>query len=412
VHVRVIEGVDLGTSATGGADKPLTVGTAPGNELQLRDDTVSRYHLELSVGEGGVRLRDLGSLNGTFLGAVRVESATVPAGATVRIGSTNLVVEAAGAIPTKRDAKAVAIPGFVAESEGMRRVASVVHKLAPTMVSVLIEGETGTGKELVARAIHDLGRRAAGPFVVVDCASLAPSLIASELFGHERGAFTGAERRHLGAFERAHGGTIFLDEVGELPLELQPTLLGVLERRVVLRVGGEGEVPVDVRVLSATNRDLRAAANQGSFRADLYFRLAVARITIPPLRERPEDIPALVEHFAAALTGVPGSAPFDEATLRALSSHHYGGNVRELRNIVESALATGELGALGGPVSMPREYALLPYREARAQAIAAFEQSYLSALIEASEGNASEAARRAKMDRPYLLALLRRHGLR
>jgi len=290
---------------------------------------------------------------------------------------------------------------------------------------VLLHGETGTGKEVLARALHDLSERRNRPFEVVDCGSMAPSLIASELFGHERGAFTGAHNDHAGAFERAHGGTVFLDEIGELPLDLQPMLLGVLERRRFKRVGGVRERCVDVRVVAATHRDLRNATNLGTFRADLYFRLAVARVVIPPLRERPEDIGALVRRFAEQLTGDPNAQPFDRATLTALEAHPWSGNVRELRNVVESAVALGSVVLEGGgssdsPASFGRgdanplgdDLLALPYREARAHAVAAFERSYLRNLTEVCSGNASEAARRAKMDRPYLLGLLRKHGLR
>jgi DNA-binding NtrC family response regulator len=286
---------------------------------------------------------------------------------------------------------------------------------------------------VLARAVHDLSDRRDQPFEVVDCGSMAPTLIASELFGHERGAFTGAHAERAGAFERAHGGTVFLDEIGELPLDLQPMLLGVLERRRFKRVGGAKERSIDVRVVAATHRDLRNATNLGTFRADLYFRLAVARVVIPPLRERPEEIEPLVRHFAEQLTGDPNAQPFDRATLEALESHPWSGNVRELRNVVESAIAIGSVVLEGTHVGQTSEGGgqvadLLssqqtpdsaaqvgfdqPYREARSHAINNFERAYLSWLIQACGGNASEAARRARMDRPYLLGLLRKHGLR
>jgi len=302
----------------------------------------------------------------------------------------------------------------VAASPSMHEISCAVERLGGSNVSVLVQGETGTGKELIARAIHEAGPRAKGPFVVVDAGALPATLIASQLFGHERGAFTGAEKRQEGAFELAHGGSIFLDEIGELPLAVQPALLGVLERRSFRRLGGKEDIQVDVRVISATHRDLRAEANQGTFRADLYFRLAVARIEIPPLRERPEDIEPLVEHFAREITGAPG-LPFSEATMAALRAHRWSGNVRELRNVVESALAMGTVSLDGLASVAPdtaRSGAIVPYRAARAEALAAFERRYLRSLIEATGGNASAAARAASMDRPYLLSLLRRHGLR
>jgi len=311
------------------------------------------------------------------------------------------------------------LPGVIAQSPAMRKVVRTIARLAGSNVTVLLHGETGTGKEVLARALHDLSERRDRPFEVVDCGSMAPTLIASELFGHERGAFTGAHGEHAGAFERAHGGTVLLDEIGELPIDLQPMLLGVLERRCFKRVGGVRERRVDVRVIAATHRDLRNATNLGTFRADLYFRLAVARVEIPPLRDRTEDIAALVRRFAEQLTGDPDAQPFDRQTLSALEAHPWSGNVRELRNVVESAVALGsvelepDVGSQAHTTAALADDLLgLPYREVRAHAVAAFERSYLRQLMDACGGNASEAARRAKMDRPYLLGLLRKHSLR
>jgi hypothetical protein len=304
VRVQVIDGPDRGLvyDPTGAG---VAVGTSPDNEIVLTDPTVSRYHLELRA-EDGVLVKDLGSRNGTFVNDVRIREAIVPVGARVRVGYTVLSLLDAGQGLPAPPLPTPDVPGLVAASPVMQDIARAVDRLARSNVSVLVQGETGTGKELIARAIHESGTRASGPFIVVDAGALAPTLIASHLFGHERGAFTGAERRQEGAFELAHGGSIFLDEIGELPLSIQPALLGVLERRSFRRVGGKEDIQVDVRVISATHRDLRAEANQGTFRADLYFRLAVARIQIPPLRERQEDIEALVEHFAREITGAPG----------------------------------------------------------------------------------------------------------
>jgi DNA-binding NtrC family response regulator len=351
------------------------------------------------------------------------------------IGSLAVVLEPDSAsIPPplpKAEEETPEIPGLIAAGPQMREVARSIARLAKSNVTVLLHGETGTGKEVLARAVHELSDRKDQPFEVVDCGSMAPTLIASELFGHERGAFTGAHAERAGAFERAHGGTVFLDEIGELPLDLQPMLLGVLERRRFKRVGGQKERSIDVRVVAATHRDLRNATNLGTFRADLYFRLAVARVIIPPLRERPDDIEALVRHFAEQLTGDPNAQPFDRATLEALEAHPWSGNVRELRNVVESAIAIGSVvlegthvgttGEGGAPPDLLSDAPAgdgaqpgfeLPYREARSHAINNFERAYLSWLIQACGGNASEAARRARMDRPYLLGLLRKHGLR
>jgi DNA-binding NtrC family response regulator len=406
--IKVIEGPDRGLVQVRTGDS-LSVGTSPDNDMVLTDQTVSRYHLELRAGEG-VRVRDLGSRNGTFVGNVRIFDGVLPVGARIRVGRTALaltdaVTERAADLPGSPE-----LPELVGVSLSMQEVARAIKTLAPSGVSVLVQGETGTGKELVARAIHENSPRAKGPFVVVDAGALPPTLIASQLFGHERGAFTGAERRQQGAFELADGGTIFLDEIGELPLAVQPALLGVVERRSFRRLGGKEDIQVNVRLISATHRDLRAEANHGTFRADLYFRLAGARVVIPPLRERPEDIEPLVEHFVREITGTPGS-PFSEATMASLRAHRWSGNVRELRNVVESALALGNISLEGGTPAeagaVEGAVVVKPYRVARAEALVSFEREYLTHLIERTGGNASAA-----MDRPYLLSLLRRHGLR
>jgi DNA-binding NtrC family response regulator len=428
VSIQVLDGKARGLTVELLPNQPVSVGKSPDNQLLLDDMTVSRYHVELTLRRGEIEVRDLESMNGTYIGEVRVARALVRPGTKLTIGSNTVLLHAeVGDLPSPRPEpeEVVEHPNVIANSPAMRKVLQTIGRLAASNVTVLLHGETGTGKEVLARALHDLSDRRNEPFEVVDCGSMAPTLIASELFGHERGAFTGAHGDHAGAFERAHGGTVFLDEIGELPLDLQPMLLGVLERRRFKRVGGVKERSVNVRVIAATHRDLRNATNIGTFRPDLYFRLAVARVVIPPLRERPDDIAPLVRRFAEQLTGDPNSQPFDSQTLAALEAHPWSGNVRELRNVVESAVALGSVeleGDMSGepPAEIAREEAAalpenllsLPYREARAHAVAAFERSYLRRLSAACGGNASEAARRAKMDRPYLLGLLRKHGLR
>jgi DNA-binding NtrC family response regulator len=425
VSLVVTAGKGRGVSAELLPGQPLGIGKSPDNPLQLDDMTVSRYHAELILRRTEVEVRDLDSMNGTYIGDVRVSRALVRPGTLLTIGANTILLTADADAPRSSRAEPephVELPGVIATSPAMRKVVRDIARLASSHVTVLLHGETGTGKEVIARALHEQSERRKAPFEVVDCGSMAPALIASELFGHERGAFTGAHGEHAGAFERAHGGTVFLDEIGELPLDLQPMLLGVLERRRFKRVGGTRERSVDVRVVAATHRDLRSATNLGTFRADLYFRLAVARVEIPPLRERPEDIEALVRRFAEQLTGDPSVRPFDRETMLALESHPWSGNVRELRNVVESAVALGSVVLETEPGSeththqyappLPDSLLTLPYREARAHAVAAFERVYLRELTEACGGNASEAARRAKMDRPYLLGLLRKHNLR
>jgi DNA-binding NtrC family response regulator len=419
LRVVVERGVDAGTSACSEGGN-LTIGTAPGNHLLLTDPKVSRYHVELTPMGAQIRVADKGSTNGTRVGPAVFHGAavSVPAGTRIELGDTELRLEDAGVIVLElRDTAA----GMVGRSPAMRQLMASVQRLATSDAAVLVLGESGTGKELVARALHDLGPRAQAPFVTVDCASLSPTLVASELFGHERGAFTGADRTHVGAFERADGGTLFLDELGELPEPLQAALLGALERRRFRRVGGSREIDVNVRVVSATNSDLRSRVNAGNFRLDLFYRIAVVLLEIPPLRERSVDVRPLVEHFLAqAGRAMPAEALFEAVDLRALEQYAWPGNVRELRNAVLRALATGEApqpdplrravaaGVGPDPVDALVE---LPYREARRSLLDHFELRYLQALLARSGNNVRAAARGARMDRTYLTELLRRHGL-
>ncbi len=417
LSIAVARGPDAGRYVECATGASASVGTADDSDVRLRDQTVSRYHLELSPARDGVRVVDLGSTNGTFVGSVRIERAVVPRGAQLRLGDTVIVVDAAAGVadgpPALDD-----LPGMVIASDAMRDVARRVRTVAALASPVLVQGETGTGKELVTKAIHDLGASHEGPFVVVDCGALPAALMEAELFGHEKGAFTGADRARRGAFERAEGGSVFLDEIGELPVVAQAALLGVLERRSFRRVGGEREIATTARVLAATNRDLRQEVNRGTFRADLYYRLAVGRISVPPLAERPEEIPALAEHFTRELTG--GAESLDDAVIAALSRASWPGNVRELRGAVERVIAFGpaEVGVeasregRAAPTVEPEDGASPRYRDAKAAAIAAFDRAYLTKLLESTGQNVSEAARRARMDRPYLISLMKRHGLR
>ncbi len=417
LEAEVVEGPDAGATRKA-VSEHLSVGTAEGNDLVLTDPTVSRYHLELVRRHDGVLVIDHGSTNGTVFEGARIERAVVGPNATLRIGHTALRVGDGGRVTVElHDGDEWA--GLFGRTPVMRRLMARVRRAARSDSPVLLVGESGTGKELIARALHKEGPRAKGPFVVVDCGALSPALVASELFGHERGAFTGADRRHEGAFERADGGTLFLDEVGELPPALQPALLGALERRRFRRVGGRDEVSVDVRLVSATHRDLRAEVNDGRFRLDLYYRIAVVVLAVPPLRERVEDVPLLVEAFLRE-AGVDG--PVDEVVppdaMTALCAHHWPGNVRELRNVVEAMLVMGEPPAMAGPDAPaagadPIDGVLaLPYRDARNALLADFERRYLTRLLDRAAGNVSRAAREARMDRTYLIKLLNRHSLK
>ncbi len=415
VVARVVDGVDRDATWTG---ERGSIGTAKDNDLVLSDPTVSGYHLRVAAEKGGIRVSDFGSTNGTFLGDARVDAGLVPPGTRLRLGRTLVALEA-GEPTTVELHEADRLGELRGRTRVVRRLMQDVSRVARSHVAVLLVGESGTGKELVARAIHSQSPRASGPFVTIDCGSLTPSLVASELFGHEQGAFTGASRTRRGAFEHADGGTLFLDEIGELPPELQTSLLGALERRKFTRVGGHDEITVDVRVVAATNRDLRAEVNAGSFRLDLYYRLAVVTLEIPPLRDRPEDIPLLIEHFLEAegyTGGVRSLLPAE--TLADLGRHRWPGNVRELRNFVQATLAMGEPVALGDDAERPASpegfarFTALPYAQARSALLGEFEAVYLERLLTKSDGNVAQAARHAEMARSHLNELLRRHKLR
>jgi DNA-binding NtrC family response regulator len=420
--VDVLEGPDAGTSLTVDCER-LSVGSAPGNDLVLGDKTVSRYHLELVQLQRGVQVVDLGSTNGTLIAGVQLERGVVQPGTIIELGASKLRIKAGEQAMVELHG-GDRFGGLRGATAAMRRLMARAHKIAATEVPVLLIGESGTGKEVIARALHEHSARTAGPFVTVDCGALSPHLVSSELFGHERGAFTGADQQRRGAFELANGGTIFLDEVGELPADLQTYLLGALERRSFRRVGGAQDIHVDVRVVSATNRDLRAEVNAGGFRLDLYYRLAVTHLEVAPLRERIDDIPLLVEHFIEQ----HGSAATVEQVLPAdtrerLRGYRWPGNVRELRNLVEVSLAMGEALDLGDQLSVDQEGTLLagpamarleqlPYKEARESLLHEFERRFLAALLRRADGNVSRAAREAGMNRSHLNDLLRRHRLR
>jgi len=405
IDLAVIGGPDAGRSfsATG---KRVVVGTAEGVDLVLTDPTVSRFHCELVLEAGRPIVRDLGSKNATLVDGIAVIAAPLADGATLTLGKTTLrFVREPGALRpvlSTRDR----FGALIGHSLAMRSVYEVLERAAASDVTVLLRGETGTGKDLAAASIHQESPRRDGPFVVVDLAAAPGALLASELFGHRRGAFTGADRDRVGAFESARGGTVFLDEIGDLDLDLQPHLLRVLETRTVQRVGDTARIPVDVRVIAATHRDLRADVNSRRFRSDLYYRLAVLEVTLPPLRERTDDIPLLVAAIAADLEDVPEGVR-DPAWVAALLKHPWPGNVRELRNHVERVAGVGRYATATSEVDVS-----IPLKDARARWVQLFESRYLAALLAAHGGNVSAAARAAGIDRVHFYRLLGRAGLR
>ena len=418
LELLVLDGAQAGRRVPLTASRPLVVGTSDEATLPLEDTSVSRLHLELRLDGARVRAVDLDSTNGSYLGGHRFEAAELVPGAVLRIGETHLQLLTEGAQDPLPPSSATAFGELLGKSHAMRSVFAILERAARTDTTVLITGETGTGKEVTAEAVHSQSRRSDGPFVVVDCASIPANLVESELFGHVKGAFTHAERDRAGAFRSANGGTIFLDEIGELPVELQSRLLRVLETQTVKPVGSNVYERVDVRVVAATNRDLEEEVRQRRFRSDLFFRLAVIRVRLPPLRDRLEDIPFLARHFARKLAEDGERLPLAPNAVAALMAHDWPGNVRELYNVVRQASALSPTqrslvaalrpeGASPSPNSFDAFFDL-PFREARKAANSAFERAYVEHAIEEAGGNVTKAAQRAGLHRNMLHRILAR----
>jgi DNA-binding NtrC family response regulator len=410
----VIKGPDRGETVRLG-DKPVSFGSAPTCDLVLSDKTVSRKHLEAALVGDEVILTDSGSTNGTFIQGSRFEKISVGFGAEVKLGRTVIKFLPDEEVVDPEPLESNAFGTIVGGDTKMRQLFKLLTDVALTNATVLIEGETGTGKELIAEEIHNHSPRRDGPFVVFDCGSVPRELIESMLFGHVKGSFTGAITDRRGAFAEAHGGTIFLDEIGEMALDLQPSLLRVLDKRAVRKVGSNTYEKIDVRVVAATNRDLRAEVAKKAFREDLYYRLAVIRVTVPPLRERGADIPLLIGHFIQSFG--PGLTVAQEDMAR-LQRHSWPGNVRELRNVIERACL------LSKETSINIEDALveqappgigirtdLPFKEAKGQLVEMFEREYIEDLMRRHAGNLSAAAREAQIDRKHLRELIRKYDL-
>lgn len=424
IRATVVEGPDSGRTVS--VSDLLSIGTAEGNNLVLTDPTVSRFHVDLERVGDRISVSDHGSTNGIIVKQARIERGAVVPGTILELGRSRIRVDDGESAEIELHDQD-ALGDLFCGAPVMRQLVARVRRLATSPASVLLLGETGSGKEIVARTLHELRHPAGAPFEIVDCGSLQPTLIGSELFGHEKGAFTGADRQHQGAFERAKGGTIFLDEIGELPLSLQATLLGALERRTFRRLGGKTPIEFNAQVICATHRDLREEVNSGSFRQDLLYRIAVFTLRIPPLREHKEDIPRLVEHFArhAGHSG-PIEEVFPPPVMEALARHRWPGNVRELRNAVEAALVWGdEFSAARAPMEpeadvehkepradRSRSISLEPMLELEfSQARAQFEGEYIKGMIELCSGNVAEAARRARVNRSYLFRMLKKYGI-
>lgn len=439
IKLVVLEGADQGREFIIEKSK-VYLGRSSVNDIQLTDKSISSTHLELRAEEEGYLLRDMGSTNGTTLQGCRLRELYINPGVPFKVGSSTLKLSPLDEeieIPLSEEER---FGGVIGRSVPMREVFATLAKVAPTELTVLVEGDTGTGKERVARAIHESSRRKNKPYVVLDCSAIPKDLMESYVFGHEKGAFTGAVAQRVGAFEAADGGTLFLDEIGELDLSLQPKLLRVLENREYKRVGSHRTQRADVRVVAATNRDLRAMVNEGTFREDLYFRLSIVNIQLPSLAQRRDDLPLLVEHFLAEAA----LGRSDGAKLRltadafdAILAYSWPGNVRELKNVIIRAaslsstpvIERAELHLRGQLFAQPQAERAEPalsasqpspfeidldqdFKDAKQALVERFEAEYLKALIDKYDGNISQASRATGLTRYHLRELLKKYDLK
>ena len=406
--VVVVDGADAGKSIDRDQGS-IVIGTQDGVDLQLTDPAVSRYHAELQLLPEGVLVKDLDSRNGVRLGGHRIDRVVLSPGTRMQVGRSTLEIRPR-AVQTDSEPALDTYGAFVTADPTTQRMLEQLRRVAQTDATVLIEGETGSGKELLAQALHETSPRSCGRLQVVDCGAASPTLVESQLFGHNKGAFTGAVDHKPGGFEAANGGTVFLDEIGELPLDLQPKLLRALEAKTIRRLGDTRDRAIDVRFVAATHRDLTSMVSVGSFRQDLYFRIAVVRVQVPPLRNRPYDIPLIAERLLRRIRGP--EATLAPAAIGALTSYDWPGNVRELRNIIErAATLTPRPRIEASDLFGLREPARRAFREAKEEVIARFEQRYVEALLRRHDGNISRAAREAGLSRNALYALMKRAGL-
>ena len=403
MSLEVVAGPDAGLThmLTAGS---LTLGTGAECDVRLTDPSVSRLHATVDLLAGAVMVRDLGSKNGTHYLEARIEQARVPMGGSLRLGRTTVrfsPAQSAQPLSTKE-----ALEGLLGRSLSMRALFSRLERLGPSDVSVLLEGETGTGKEAIARALHRLSPRAKSPFVVFDCASANAETIESGLFGHVRGAFTGADTSRDGIVASVKDGTLLLDEVGELSSALQPKLLRLLEAREFTPLGDTRSRPFTGRVVASSQKSIEGLVKAGRFRSDLMFRLGATCLRVPPLRERVEDIPLLAAHFAREFTQV--DVKLSKATLAAFASERWPGNVRQLRNMVERVLMTGnDEGALSDTEDKVTDASFVVARD---RLLNAFERDYLESLLARHE-HTTDAIAESKLSRSQFYRMLRRHQI-
>jgi DNA-binding NtrC family response regulator len=427
IRLEVVEGPCRGLVAEL-AGPEVRIGSERSADLVIKDPTVSRRHLLLHIEDKSLRVVDAGSRNGTFLDGIRIRDAYARPDSIITIGDTKLRLRMLDDLVELPLYESTSLGGLLGQSPAMRLVFALIKRVAKTNETVLVEGETGTGKELVAEALHAESTRSQGPFQIFDCSAISASLMEDALFGHVRGAFTGATSDQTGAFQSANGGTLFLDEIGELPLELQPKLLRALQNRKIRQVGSTTDRRVDVRIVAATNRNLAREVELGRFREDLYFRLNVIRIQLPPLRERVEDIPLLVRHFEASIEpGTSNRAPLEDDEVAALMERSFDGNVRELGNVVRRMHALGISGNArerNSPASVAPEHAepgvrlnlpldlSLGFHEAKERVIEAFKRQFYAEALRRSNGNVSKAAQDIGVSRRVLHRAINDYELR
>lgn len=430
VRVRVTPSRGASVEAPLGLD-PLVIGTGKDCDLVVADPRVSRRHAELRLTEEGVLLKDLGSKNGTFVGSLRLLEALVDPDAKVQIGGAKLRVIAGKESSTIPLSASPCFGDALGGSLPMRALFAKLERAAPTPETILLLGESGTGKEILAKAIHDTSPRKGGPFVIFDCSAVTSTLLQDKLFGHEKDAFTGAREPRPGLLETANGGTLFIDEIGELPLDLQPMLLRALESRQFMRLGSAQLRRFDARIIAATHGDLKARLIERTFREDLYYRLAVVEVRVPPLRERRDDIPLMVEHFLRTSSPPRTLDDLPANALKLLQAYTWEGNVRELRNIVARLLIFGEealetITADPGASSAPAPASTgdasseggalnhllsLPYEEARDAVIERFMRAYLTTRLRKCGGNVAKAAQSMGITRQFFYMLRKKYGL-